>query len=141
MKLLMFQFHTVLGTSIMAYIHLFLLDGLLSESSVCLTWSLHDNILKFRCQTTKMNARISFFDQYNHEQAYCVLPYQSTYCISYNNERNIYQNLSSKETFLEISDRIGTHLNGEWSCHYGRNLAIGYVDVKIVEDKGNLFLD
>lgn len=120
----------------MVIIRLFFSGMLLSECSICLTWKIQDNILRFRCQTSKITARISFYDQYNHEQAYCVLPYKSSYCISYNLNWKIYQNLTSKETFIDIRDPIDDHLNGKWSCHYGRNLGVGYVDVKIIKDKG-----
>lgn len=121
----------------MQYKFILFLGILQCESSMCLTWRVHNNILKFRCQTTRINAKISFFNQYNEEQGYCVLPYEYAFCTNYDPNRLIYQNITSMETFLEIRDRVDQHLNGNWSCHYGRNLEFAYVNVNIIKEKGN----
>ncbi|CAC5378090.1 unnamed protein product [Mytilus coruscus] len=43
------------------------------------------------------------------------------------------------ETFLEVRGQVDQIMNGKWSCHYGRNLEIAYVDVKIIKEKVLIF--
>lgn len=105
-----------------------------------MSWSIRQNTLIFRCQTSDMNGKISFYDQHNQEQAQCTIPYSSPQCISYYPNRLIEQNVKLRETSLVIRGDVDHHLNGNWSCHLGQNIESAFTYVRILNTFGKYAL-
>lgn len=79
-----------------------------------------------------MEDTISFYDPYYQEQGHCAIPFPFTECIVYNQHWRITQNITLKETLLQISGESTDKMDGQWECHIGRKLESAVTNVKIL---------
>lgn len=115
------------------WVGFFFSETSLCNIRICLTWSVNQTILTFRCRVHQLRFSVMIVNQYHNAQGYCLHPLPVPQCVSYHKNTTITQNASTNVTSLVVKGLIDNKVNGQWSCLHGTNREEAIVDVTVLK--------